>query len=77
MSEEGYPQFVPFLEVIGDADPYCFAPDQKIVRWSHEQPNEAEPVEQSFSQVLMFEIQELEERKNEQLWGNRSPEKTI
>src|SRR5947209_402039 len=31
MSQDGYPRLVPFLKIIGNADPYCFAPDQKIV----------------------------------------------
>jgi hypothetical protein len=72
MSEDGNPQFVPFLRVIGDADPYCFAPNQKIVRWRHENPSEPEQVEQSFSEVLMFEVHELEKRKEQKITGEPS-----
>ena len=63
LSDDGYPQFVPFLKIVGDADPYCFTRDQKIVIWRHETPSEPEGVAKSFSEVLMFEIRELEQRK--------------
>ena len=67
MSESGYPQFVPFLKVIGDPDPYCFTRDQRIVIWRHETPSEVEEVVESFSQVLMLEIGE--ERKGRRTKG--------
>lgn len=67
MSNDGYPQFVPFLKVIGDPDPYCFRPDQKIVIWRHETPTEGEEVDKSFSEVLMWEIRELEGRKDRRI----------
>src|SRR5215475_9455465 len=63
LSDDGYPQFVPFLKVIGDPDPYCFTRDEKIVIWRHETPGEVELVAKSFSQALIFEIRELEQRK--------------
>ena len=69
MSDDGYPQLVPFLKVIGDPDPYCFTRDEKIVRWRHEKPSEPEEVSQSFPQVLMFEIRELEQRKERKIKG--------
>ena len=69
MSDDGYPQFVPFLSVVGDADPYCFTRDEKIVIWRHDNPNEAEGVSKSFSEVLMFEIRELELRKERRVKG--------
>jgi hypothetical protein len=31
MSDDGYPQFVPFLKIVSDPDPYCFTRDQKII----------------------------------------------
>jgi len=63
MSDSGYSQLVPFLKVIGNPDPYCFTRDQKIVIWRHETPEEVEEVAKNFYDVLMFEIRELEERK--------------
>lgn len=69
MSDDGFPQLVPFLKVIGDPDPYCFIPDQKIVIWRHETPTEVEEVAKSFSEVLMFEIRELEQRKERRVKG--------
>ena len=54
---------VPFLKVIGDADVYCFTESGDIVRWNHEL-NELRPIEQSFFEVLDFELAELKERKD-------------
>ncbi|HLW52480.1 MAG TPA: SMI1/KNR4 family protein [Candidatus Angelobacter sp.] len=71
MCNAGSPQFVPFLKVIGDPDPYCFTLDQKIVIWRHETPTEVEDVAKSFSEVLMFEIRELEERRERRVKGER------
>jgi hypothetical protein len=67
MSDSGYPQWVPFLKVIGDADPYCFTPDEKIVIWRHETPEEVQEVSKSFSEVLMLEIRNLEQRKERKI----------
>lgn len=69
MCDAGYPQFVPFLKVIGNPDPYCFTPDQKIIIWRRETPAEVEEVAKSFSEVLMFEIRELERRKERRVKG--------
>jgi hypothetical protein len=69
MSDNGHPQFAPFLKVIGDPDPYCFTRDERIVIWRHENPDEAEEVEKSFSQVLMLEIHALEKRKEQRVEG--------
>jgi hypothetical protein len=67
MSDDGYPQFVPFLKIVSDPDHYCFTREQKIVIWRHETPGEIEEVSESFSQVLMLEIRELEQRKERRL----------
>ena len=69
MSDDGYSQFVPFLKVIGDPDPYCFTQDGKIVIWRHENPGEVGVVTKSFSEVLIFEIRELEQRKERKVRG--------
>jgi len=69
MSGNGSPQFVPFLRVIGDADPYCFAAGQKIVIWRHETPDTPEEVTKTFSEVVMHEIHALEDRKARKIRG--------
>lgn len=69
MTQDGHPRLVPFLKIIGDADPYCFTPDQRIVIWRHETPDEPELVPASFSQIVMREIRALEERKARKLRG--------
>ena len=69
LSEGGNSQLLPFLKVIGDPDLYCFTRDQKIVIWRHEIPDEPEEVAESFSEVLMSEIHELEKRKEWKVKG--------
>ena len=61
--DESTTGLVPFLKVICDADPYCFTADGRIVRWLHEEPDTPEPVDLTFSDLLMREIRCLEERK--------------
>ncbi len=62
MKEAGYSQLVPFLQILGDADPYCFTKDQQIVIWRHEEPDDLEPVDMGFSEAVLHEIAELEDR---------------
>jgi hypothetical protein len=69
LSDGGYLQFVPFLKIVGDPDPYCFTQEQKIVIWRHEDPSTPEPVEKSFSEIVMSEIRELEGRKERKVSG--------
>ena len=64
MAHQGYPKLVTFLKIIGDTDPYCFTEQQKIVIWRHEEPDNREPIQYSFSECLMADIRELEARKN-------------
>jgi hypothetical protein len=68
-SDGGYPQFVHFLKIVDDPDHYCFTRDQTIVIWRHENPSEPEGVAKSFSEVLIFEIRELERRKERKVKG--------
>jgi hypothetical protein len=64
--ELGQPKLVPFLEVVGDPNPWCFESTGRIVRWSHE--GEApDPVALGFNDLLLSEIRELEERKERKL----------
>jgi len=69
MAAEGSAHLVPFLKVMGDADPYCFSKDGRIVIWRHETPDEPEVVDLGFSEVVMTEIRALEERKQRKLGG--------
>lgn len=61
--EESGTDLTPFLQVVGDADLYCFDRSGKIVRLDHETA-EAKPVSMSFSEVVRFELKELVSRKN-------------
>jgi hypothetical protein len=62
MSALGYPQFLPFFRVIGEADDYCLTKDGRIVIWRHDDPDEPEPVSMSVTELIMHEIRELEQR---------------
>lgn len=57
-------KLIPFLQLVGDADCYCFNKKGEIVKWSHEEPEEPEAIELTFSGLLMREIRELEIRKH-------------
>jgi hypothetical protein len=69
LSQDGYPQLVPFLKIIGDPDPYCFTADQQIAIWQHETPDKLKPISGTFSEVVMREIRNLEARKARKLRG--------
>lgn len=69
LSQDGYPRLVPFLKIMTNADPYCFTPDQRIVIWPHDAPDEPESISGSFSEALMREIRALEDRKARKLRG--------
>jgi hypothetical protein len=64
---DGFGDLVPFLQLVGDADKYCFDSGGRIIRWSHEEPENREQEPKPFSELLTREIQELEERKNRKL----------
>jgi SMI1 / KNR4 family (SUKH-1) len=64
---EGFGDLVPFLQLAGDADKYCFDPAGRIIRWSHEEPENQEQEPITFSELLMREIHELEDRKDRKI----------
>ncbi len=69
LRDRDVPDLVPFLKLISLTERYCFTPDQKIVLWV---PNdEPEEVAQSFSEIVMKAIHELEERKDMKLAEGR------
>jgi hypothetical protein len=69
----GTTDLVPFLQVVGDADPYCFDRAGRIFRWQHETPDERESITLSFPDLLMREIQALEARKQKKLRNEDKP----
>jgi hypothetical protein len=74
LAEFGFPTLVPFLQIAGDANLYCFTPTNEIVLWDHEVPDEPEHVKETFASLLIREIRELENRKEQKLRGE---DKTI
>lgn len=66
--EEGRGDLVPFLQLEGDVNCYCFDRDGRIIAWDHEQPERRDPAtHQSFSALLMDEIRDLEKRQKRKL----------
>lgn len=66
---EGFGDLVPFLQLVGDADKYCFNSSGQIIRWSHEEPDKRETEDTNFGDLLMREIRELEKRKDRKIRG--------
>ena len=66
---EGFPDLVPFLQLVGDADKCCFDAGGRIVRWSHDEPESREIEDMSFGDLLMHEIRQLEERRDRKIRG--------
>ena len=69
LSEEGFPELVPFLQVECDADRCCFDAAGRIVKWDHEQPELRELLTESFSDLLLSEIRALEARRDRKVRG--------
>ena len=70
LRENGFPDLIPFLSVIGNGDDiFCFDQDGKIVLLDYYETGKAAPVEGTFSDCLLAQIAELEERKNRKLRG--------
>jgi hypothetical protein len=63
MNDSGVIGLVPFLQLVGDADCYCFDSTGTIIQLSREEPEERRPIALTFSELLMQEIRELEIRK--------------
>jgi hypothetical protein len=64
---DGFPDLIPFLQLVGDADRYCFDFSGRIVRWTHEEPENRELEPMTFSNLLMREIWQLEERRDRKI----------
>lgn len=70
LHDERFTGFIPFLSIIGNGDEiFCFDKDNNIVLLDCYTTGEAAPVEGAFSDCLMKQIAELEERKNKKIRG--------
>lgn len=69
MQEDGFPNLVPFLQLECDANRYCFDSQGRIVYWDHEEVEEQTIVDSSFSDLLLKEIHDLEERARKKIAG--------
>ena len=70
LHDEGFTDFIPFLSIIGNGDEiFCFDKNNNIVLLDYYTKGEATPIEGTFSDCLMNQIAELEERKNKKIRG--------
>jgi SMI1 / KNR4 family (SUKH-1) len=76
MAAAGLPDLVPFLQRMGDANKYGFNSSGQILDWDHEEPDDPRVVDESFSDLLMREIRELEMRKDQKLRAEDQPKAT-
>lgn len=67
--EWGITDLVPFLRVMDDSNRYCFDRAGRIIHWDHELQEKREEVPLTFSELLMREIHELEQRKERKVRG--------
>jgi len=68
LHELGFVDYIPFLSIIGDGDViFCFDKNNHIVALDWYSSGEAEELNSDFSDLLLKQIQELEERKNRML----------
>lgn len=70
LHNEGFNNYIPFLSIIGNGDEiFCFDKNNKIVLLDYYETGEVTPVVGDFSDCLMNQIRELEERKNMKMQG--------
>ena len=69
MVEAGYKDLVPFLQLECETNKYCFNSQGQIFEWNHEDPDERNIIDMTFSELLMREIRELEIRKDQKMRG--------
>lgn len=70
LHEEGFTDYIPFLSIVGNGDEiFCFDKSGNIVLLDYYMTGEATPVEGSFSECLLTQIEELEDRKNRKMRG--------
>lgn len=72
LHEAGFTGYIPFLSIIGNGDEiFCFDKKGNIVILDYYQTGETASIEGSFSDCLMKQIEELEERKNKKVCGEK------
>ncbi len=71
--DSGYSELVPFMQIVSDADCFCFDRQGQIFKWNHDEPDQPLPVDLSFTDLLMREIRDLEIRKAQKLRGEDRP----
>jgi hypothetical protein len=76
MKADGFGHLVPFLQVQGDADKYCFDAAGRIVLWNHEVTEEPEVEPTPFADLVVREIRALEERTQRKIRGEDRRVKT-
>jgi hypothetical protein len=69
MRAAGHSKLVPFLQVEGDRDCYCFNEAGEIIYWDHEDPDARKVVDSSFSEILLKELRDLEDRAKRKIAG--------
>jgi hypothetical protein len=67
--DDGFPHLVPFLQRQGDTNMYCFNRRGQIIHWDHEEPEEQRVEEMTFSDLLLREIRDLEDRAQRKIRG--------
>jgi len=58
---KGEHRIVPFLRLVGSFNQYCFTPEKRIVLW-HAETRKIDPIDITFTELLIREIQTLQER---------------
>lgn len=70
LHEEGFTEYIPFMSIIGNGDEiFCFDKDNNIVLLDYYETGEVTQIGGTFSDCLMNQIEELEERKNRKVRG--------
>lgn len=64
----GFPDLLPIIRIVSDADRYCLTREGQIVQWCHE-TNDTKIIDESFAGCLMRELRALEERKDRVVRG--------
>jgi len=75
MKADGFGHLVPFLQVQGDADRYCFDAGGRILYWRHEEPEEPEVQDITFAELVVREVRALEERTQRKMRGEDRAER--
>lgn len=69
LHSDGFTDFIPFLSIIGNGDEiFCFDKDNQVVLLDFI-TEKTTPIEGTFSDCLMKQLEELEERKNMKIRG--------